>query len=141
MSELPDRKGRIRVLIVDDIAEVRQTLKEHVASDPDLCVVGEASNGIEAVLQFRLLAPDVVSMNINMPDMDGITATECLTERPGGARVVIVSVVASEPDHYHRASCAGAIACLDKPVDRAEYVRALKAAASEQPRRTQSGAR
>lgn len=139
MSEPQERSRRIRVLIVDDIAELRQTLKEHVASDPEMCVIGEASNGIEAVLQFRLLAPDVVSMNINMPEMDGITATECLTERPGGARVVIVSVVASDPDHYHRASRAGAIAFVDAPVDRDEYVRALKIAAQEPPRRVAPG--
>ena len=77
---------------------------------------------------------------MNMPEMDGITATEFLTERPGGARVVIVSVVASDPDHHHRASRAGVIASLDKPVDRAEYVRALKMAAQEPPRRAGSGA-
>jgi len=132
----PERfRRRTRVLIVDDIPEVRTTLRDYLASDPELCVCGEAGNGVEAIVQARRLAPDVVSMNINMPEMDGLTATALLTQEPCGARVLIYSVVAGDPSYLLGAVEAGAILCLEKFVERDVYVQAIKTAAREPPRR------
>src|ERR1700739_2128318 len=82
--------GKIRVLIVDDSAFMRKVLQGIVASDPQLEVCGEARDGRDAVTQTEMLKPDVISMDINMPHMDGLQATEVIMSsnpRP----IVIVS--------------------------------------------------
>jgi NarL family two-component system response regulator LiaR len=68
----------VRVLIADDHHVVRQGLRMFLALDPELEVIGEASNGQEAVAQARQLKPDVVLMDLIMPLMDGIAATEMI---------------------------------------------------------------
>ena len=68
----------IRILLVDDQATVREGLKMRFALEPDLCVVGEAGNGMEALHAAYELAPDVIVMDVEMPVMDGVTAAQHL---------------------------------------------------------------
>src|SRR5947199_10174522 len=69
---------KIRVLIVDDSAFMRKVLQSIVAADPQLEVCGEARDGRDAVTQTETLKPDVISMDINMPHVDGLQATEII---------------------------------------------------------------
>src|SRR5580704_13690386 len=72
--------GRIRVLVADDSALMRQTLKRIIAESADLELVGVARDGEDAVAKARELRPDVVSMDINMPKLDGITALQMILQ-------------------------------------------------------------
>ncbi len=73
----------LRVLVVDDSNFFRQRLKEMIDQHPNLSVVGTATNGREAVEQARSLSPDLVTMDFEMPEMDGITAVKhIMAERP-----------------------------------------------------------
>ena len=82
----------IRVLIVDDIAETRENIRKLLQFESDVVVVGAARTGIEAIEMARETEPDVVIMDINMPDMDGITATEGLVRDVPFAQIVMLSV-------------------------------------------------
>jgi DNA-binding NarL/FixJ family response regulator len=124
----------IGVLLVDDFAETRNDLKALLHEDDSLHVVGEAGNGVEAIRAFDRIAPDVVSMNVNMPIMDGITATRIICGREEGARVVILSVM-SEADYMRRALYAGAAHYLLKPPVPQQYLDTLKHVASGPPKR------
>ncbi|MFI5667060.1 response regulator [Streptomyces sp. NPDC051704] len=100
--------GNIRVLLADDQPLVRSGLRVLMADTPDLEVVGEAANGAEAVRMSAELAPDVVVMDIRMPQMDGIEATRRLTSAgPDGARVLILTTF-DEDEHVYGALRAGA---------------------------------
>ncbi|MFE2147787.1 response regulator [Streptomyces sp. NPDC059456] len=97
----------IRVLLADDQPLVRSGLRVLMADTPDLEVVGEAANGAEAVRLAAELAPDVVVMDIRMPEMDGIEATRRLTAGPDAARVLILTTF-DEDEHVYGALRAGA---------------------------------
>lgn len=97
----------IRVLLADDQPLVRSGLRVLMADTPDLEVVGEAANGAEAVRLTAELAPDVVVMDIRMPEMDGIEATRRITAGPGAARVLILTTF-DEDEHVYGALRAGA---------------------------------
>src|ERR1700722_8769368 len=73
-------RGRIRVLVADDSALMRQTLKRIVAASADLDLVGLARDGEDAICKARELRPDVISMDINMPKLDGITALQVILQ-------------------------------------------------------------
>lgn len=106
----------IRVLVVDDSRSVREYLRHIIDQDPELVAVGTASGGDEAIELVRSLEPDVVTMDINMPGMDGFSATRRIMEtRP--LPIVIVSGVwdPRETDKTFRAMQAGALAVLEKP--------------------------
>ena len=83
----------ISVLIADDQDLVRKGLRMLLAAEPDITVVAEVGTGSEAVGQARLLDPDVVLMDIRMPDMDGIEATRQLTTSGSTARVLMLTTV------------------------------------------------
>lgn len=87
MSDRP-----IRILVVDDHALFRQGLRQLLATTDDLLVVGEAGSGSEAVELVTRLAPDVVLMDIAMPDLDGIATTEILRQRYPGIRIVMLTM-------------------------------------------------
>jgi pilus assembly protein CpaE len=74
-------QDKIRVLIVDDIAETRETVRRLLQFDTTIEVVGGAQSGLEAIAQCDQLKPDVVLMDINMPDMDGIEATGIIRKK------------------------------------------------------------
>lgn len=101
----------VRVLIADDSFVVRTGLRDFVQTLPGFEVVGEASSGREAVAQARSLRPDVVLMDLRMPDGDGIAATRELAASLPGTRTLIVSW-SDEPDHVRDALAAGALGYL-----------------------------
>jgi pilus assembly protein CpaE len=116
---------RIRVLIVDDISETRDHLAKLLGFEPDMEVVGTASSGAEAIDQAARILPDVVLMDINMPDMDGITATERLSAQVPGAAVVMMSVQ-GEADYLRRSMLAGAREFLVKPFSSDELAASIR---------------
>jgi pilus assembly protein CpaE len=105
---------RIKVLIVDDISETRDHLTKLLGFESDIDVVGAAASGAEAITMAVALVPDVVLMDINMPDMDGIATTELLAEKCPTAAVVMMSVQ-GEADYLRRSMLAGAREFLVKP--------------------------
>jgi pilus assembly protein CpaE len=105
---------KIRVLIVDDIADTRENLKRLLQFDQMIEFVGAARSGREAIDLSLQLKPDVVIMDINMPDMDGITATEAIRRKVPFTQVVILSVQ-SDASYMRRAMLAGARDFLTKP--------------------------
>jgi two-component system, NarL family, response regulator LiaR len=121
----------IRILITDDHSVVRQGLRMFLGLDPELEVVGEASNGEEALRMARELEPDVVLMDLMMPVMDGITATEAIrAELPEVEVIALTSVL--EDVSVSGAVRAGAIGYLLKDTEADELGRAIKAAAAGQ---------
>jgi pilus assembly protein CpaE len=104
----------IKVLIVDDIAETRDHLTKLLGFESDIEVVAAADSGRQALEMAGRLRPDVVLMDINMPDMDGIAATELLAAEVPTASVVMMSVQ-GEADYLRRSMLAGAREFLVKP--------------------------
>ena len=121
----------IRILIVDDHAVVRRGLGMFLALDDELEVVGEAANGEEAVRQAHELTPDVVLMDLLMPVMDGIAATEVIRRELPDVEVVALTSVLEDKAVYG-AVRAGAIGYLLKDTQADELCRAIKAAAAGQ---------
>jgi len=118
---------RIRVLIVDDIGETRENLRKLLSFEPDMDVVGAAGSGPEGIELAKELEPHIVLMDINMPDMDGITATSKLLEQVPAAQVVMLSVQ-GETDYLRRAMLAGARDYLTKPASADELVNTIRRA-------------
>jgi DNA-binding NarL/FixJ family response regulator len=117
----------IRILIVDDHPVVRQGLRGMLAGEPDIEVVAEASNGKEAVSLARHEDFDVVLMDLRMPEMDGVDATQQIAELNGPAVIVVTTY---DTDHdILRAVEAGARGYLLKDAPRNELIRAIRAAA------------
>lgn len=90
----------IRVLLVDDEPLLRRSLSIAIAQEPDLDVVGEAGTGKQAVQQVDRLRPDVVLMDIRMPDGNGITATQEVTQNPVHAATKVIVLTMFEMDDY-----------------------------------------
>jgi len=103
----------ITILLVDDQPAVRQGLHMRLALEPDLEVIGEARDGAEAIRQAHELHPDVVVMDIEMPRMDGIAATQALRTMEESCCVVILTVHESAATRA-RARDAGAAAFVSK---------------------------
>lgn len=103
----------IRILIVDDRAVVRQELRNVLTLSGLVQVVGEAVNGRDAVRQAEMLHPEIVLMDLEMPDLDGFKATRLIKER-GLARQVIIFTVYADPAYQQRAFEAGADAFIVK---------------------------
>lgn len=117
----------IRILIADDHSVVRQGLRMFLSLDPELEVVGEASNGAEAVQMAHNLRPDVVLMDVLMPQMDGVTATgEIRSQLPDTEVIALTSVL--DDGTVVGAVKAGAIGYLLKDTQADELCRAIKAA-------------
>ncbi|GAB3157371.1 response regulator transcription factor [Myceligenerans halotolerans] len=118
----------IRVLVADDHPVVRSGLVGMLAVEPDLEVVGEASDGAEAVALARELAPDVVLMDLRMPVLDGVGATTRIRATDGPPRVVVLTTYDTDADIL-RAVEAGATGYLLKDTPRADLVAGVRAAA------------
>ena len=121
----------IRIVIVDDHSVVRQGLRMFLSLDPELEVIGEANNGQEAVEQVIKLKPDVVLMDLLMPVMDGITATQIIRKEHSDTEVIALTSVL-EDTAVVNAVRAGAIGYLLKDTQGDELCRAIKAAANGQ---------
>jgi pilus assembly protein CpaE len=116
---------QIRVLIVDDIPETRDHLTKLLGFESDIEVVGSAASGTESLSLAGELMPDVVLMDINMPDMDGIAATEKLSSQVPTAAVVMMSVQ-GEADYLRRSMLAGAREFLVKPFSSDELTASIR---------------
>lgn len=117
----------IRVLIVDDHAVVRGGLSKFLQVHKDLELVGEAENGAEAVRLTRQLQPNVVLMDLKMPEMDGVAATREIRSKHPGVRVIVLTSFA-EDNMVQGALQAGATGYLLKNVSGAELANAIRAA-------------
>jgi len=118
---------KIRVLIVDDVAETRENIRKLLQFESDLEVVGAANSGRSGIEAAKELRPDVILMDINMPDMDGITATELIRQQNPASQVVILSVQ-GDPNYMRRAMLAGARDFLTKPPALDELTAAVRRA-------------
>lgn len=118
-----------RVLIADDQDLVREGLRMLLDADPDIEVIGEARDGVEAVTSARDLDPDVVLMDIRMPSLDGIEATRRLVSEGARSRVVVLTTFDLD-EYVYRAMVAGATGFLLKDATREQLVAAVRAAAA-----------
>lgn len=117
---------KINVFIADDHSVVRTGLRFILEAQHDIKVVGEASNGRETVRQMSRLKPDVVLMDITMPDLNGIDATQQIRELSPSTKVIILSMHSAQ-EHISRAMQAGALGYLLKESDAGEVVNAVRA--------------
>ena len=115
----------IRVVVVDDIASTRENLKKLLSFEEDIEVVGTAGDGRTGIDVTRQLSPHVVLMDVNMPGMDGIAATETLAVEAPNSPVVIMSVQ-GERDYLRRAMQSGAREFLIKPFTGDELVSSIR---------------
>ncbi len=105
----------IKVLIVDDVLETQDSLKKALTFETAFEVVGVASSGQEGIALTKSLTPDIVLMDINMPDMDGLVATQQITAESPDVQIIIMSMQ-SESSFIQQAMVAGARSFLSKPV-------------------------
>jgi len=120
----------IRVLLVDDHAMLRAGFRTILDSQPDIAVVGEAGTGADAVAQAAALRPDVITMDVQMPDMDGIEATRRIVADPDVDAAIAIVTTFDRDDYLYQALDAGAAGFLLKnaaPEDLISAVRALAA--------------
>jgi len=116
------------ILLVDDHPVVREGLRGMIDAEHDLTVVGEAGSGAEAVAMAESLCPDVILMDLRMPDVDGVTATARILAVLPRTRIVVVTTYESDTDIL-RAVEAGAAGYLLKDASRAELAEAVRDAA------------
>src|SRR3954452_11032860 len=131
-SPSDNKAVHIKVLIVDDIPETRENLKKLLAFEQDIEVVGTASTGREGLELAKELMPDIILMDINMPDMDGISATEAISKAVPQTSVVMMSVQ-SEADYLRRAMLAGARDFLTKPISGEELYSTIRSVYERRP--------
>ncbi|MHB1317193.1 MAG: response regulator [Anaerolineae bacterium] len=129
-TRMPGRP--ICVLLVDDHAIVRKGIRALLAEHADIDVVGEASNGEQAVEQVDLLEPDVIVMDLAMQVMDGIQAIRLITARHPGARILVLTSFSGE-DKVFPAIKAGALGYLLKDSEPADLVRAIQLVGRGEP--------
>jgi len=126
------KKNAIKVLIVDDIPETRDNLKKLLAFEPDIDVVGTAGTGREGLALAQESTPDIILMDINMPDMDGIAATEAIRKAVPSTSVIMMSVQ-NEADYMRRAMLAGARYFLTKPISGEELYSTVRSVYDSRP--------
>lgn len=134
MTSAPDETGRsrrVRVVLVDDHPVVRAGIIGMLAAEPDIEVVGEAGTGREALRVVDAAGPDVVLMDLRMPELDGVEATRALRNRKNAPSVVILTTYDTDADIL-RAVEAGATGYLLKDAPRQELAEAVRAAARGQ---------
>ena len=123
----PTEEALIKVLLVDDHAVVRQGLRMFLSLDPDLQIIGEATNGLEAVEMSKQLKPDIILMDLLMPVMDGLTAIQRIKKaQPEVEIIALTSVI--EDDRVFSAIHAGAMGYLLKDTQANELVQRIKGA-------------
>ena len=128
----PNVNAAVRVLVVDDDPLVRAGLAMIIGGSPDLTVVGEAGDGSEVAAAVDAYAPDVVLMDIRMPTLDGLAATELLRARPDPPEVIVLTTFDAD-EYVLRALRAGASGFLLKHTPPAEILRAISRVAAGEP--------
>ncbi|MCM3780865.1 response regulator [Microbacterium hydrocarbonoxydans] len=119
-----------RVLLVDDHAMLRAGFRTILDSQPDITVVGEASTGADAIAQVRALRPDVITMDVQMPDMDGIEATRRIVADPTIAAAIAIITTFDRDDYLYQALDAGASGFLLKNAGAEDLIAAVRALAA-----------
>ena len=119
----------IRVLIADDQTLVRTGFRVILEAEGDIEVVAEAENGAEAIRQARLARPDVVLMDIRMPEVDGLAATEEILRQPDPPTIVVLTTF-DQNEYVYRALHAGAAGFLLKDAPSSRLIAAVRAAAT-----------
>ena len=132
-------QNKIRVLIVDDISETRENIRKLLQFESNVEVIGGARTGREAIEMADQYEPDVILMDINMPDMDGIQATERIRRKHSWVQIVILSVQ-GDPNYMRRAMLAGARDFLTKPPTIDELISAIHRAGEMAKRRESQSA-
>ena len=122
-------KKKIRVLIVDDHAVVRRGLRSLFQIEQDIVVVGEAANGIEAVKAAQSLKPDVIIMDLIMPDKGGAEATADILAQNPAIRIIVLTTFGTVDD-MAKAIDAGAVGALLKTSDENELISAIRTVAA-----------
>jgi len=120
--------NKIRVMVVDDHDIVRYGICSVLKSSPDIEVVGEASNGVQAVDQFNDLMPDVVLLDISMPEMNGIETTRTIVRNHSNARVLILTMHLNE-EYLNQVLSAGASGYILKNTEIGEMLNAIRTVA------------
>jgi pilus assembly protein CpaE len=118
-------RSAIRLLIADDSDETRASVRKLLSLEDDIQVIGEAQNGLEALEKVRLLRPDIVLMDVRMPELDGFGATEAIVAEMHNVQVIMMSV-AGTADVLRRAMLAGAREFLLKPFEPEEMVACVR---------------
>lgn len=119
------RAGRARLVIADDHDLVRNGIQRMLANEPDLEVVAEATNGQEAVQLCRRLRPDLVLMDVRMPEMDGLEATREIKEEHAAISVLVVTTY-ENPDYLLEALKAGAAGYIMKDAPKRQLINAIR---------------
>ena len=127
MTVKKEENKTIRILLADDHSLFRQGLKKILDMEQDLAVCGEAQNGEEVVDKVRLLAPDVILMDINMPLLNGVEATKAVKEAKPEAKIVALTIHEDE-EYLFEIIKGGAAGFLLKDVDTSTLVQAIREA-------------
>lgn len=122
----------IRVLIVDDLAETRENVRKLLQFEPDIEVIGQAATGEQAIQMAKEHQPDIILMDINMPGVDGIGASQKITEMLPSVQIIIMSVQ-SDSNYLRRAMLAGARDFLTKPFGGDELIATVRRVYSKRP--------
>jgi len=129
---------KIKVLIADDIAATRENICKLMEFHPEVTAVGQVATAEEAIQMAKQIQPDIILMDVNMPGMDGIAATEILSSEVPAASIIIMSVQ-GEQEYFRQAMLAGAKNYLVKPFTGDELLQAVKQVyVNEQKRKTVS---
>lgn len=132
MQKVSENKEKIKVLVVDDHPVVRKGLHTCLAKQDRLKIVGEASNGDEAIAKARALSPDIVLMDIDLPGMSGLAVTELLRKQSPALKVLVLSVH-SNKDYIFRIIQAGAHGYVSKESSPDELLRAIDSVCDGEP--------
>jgi DNA-binding NarL/FixJ family response regulator len=116
----------IKILIVDDHPVVREGIGSMLKREPDFRIVGEALNGLDAIEKARLLTPDVILMDLRMPELDGVEAIKRIKEEMPETKFIILTTY-SDDEYIFKGIAAGARAYLLKDAPRAELFKAIRA--------------
>ncbi|MBE2200811.1 MAG: response regulator [Anaerolinea sp.] len=123
---------KIRVLIVDDLPETRENVRKLLQFEPDIEVIGQAGTGEQAIEIAQEHQPDIILMDINMPGVDGIGASQTISELVPRSQIIIMSVQ-SDSDYLRRAMLAGARDFLTKPFGGDELITAIRRVHDKRP--------